>query len=96
MSIASLLYFKRIYLSGDVVMICVFAAHFVANPAQPTIFELLQNHKAAALIQHYKGWPAPYICTVYDRIFGDFPAKSTVYSSYIYIGLARTVFTHRK
>jgi len=26
----------------------------------------------------------PYIYTVYDRIFGDFPAKNTVYTSYIY------------
>jgi hypothetical protein len=25
------------------------------------------------------GWPDPYIYTVYDRIFGDFPAKITVY-----------------
>ena len=25
------------------------------------------------------GWPEPYICTVFDRIFGHFPAKITVY-----------------
>jgi len=25
-----------------------------------------------------------YIYTVYDRIFGDFPAKNTVYTPYIY------------
>jgi len=25
-------------------------------------------------------WPEPYICTVYDRIFGDLPAKITVYT----------------
>ena len=25
-----------------------------------------------------------YICTVYDRIYGDFPAKNTVYTLYIY------------
>jgi len=25
-----------------------------------------------------EGWPEPYIHCVYDRIFGDFPAKYTV------------------
>jgi len=30
------------------------------------------------------GQPKPYIYTVYDRIFGDFPAKNTVYTPYIY------------
>jgi len=30
------------------------------------------------------GWPEPYICTVYDRIFGNFPAKNTIYRPYIY------------
>jgi len=30
------------------------------------------------------GWPEPYIYTVYDRIFGDFPAKNTVHTPYIY------------
>ena len=29
-------------------------------------------------------WPKPYIYTVYDRIFGDFPAKDSVYAPYIY------------
>ena len=24
------------------------------------------------------------VCTVYDRIFGDFPAKNTVYTPYLY------------
>ena len=37
--------------------------------------------KGAAYIQ---GWPEPYIYTVYDRIFDDFPAKNTVYTPYIY------------
>jgi hypothetical protein len=32
---------------------------------------------------HASGWPEPYICTVYDRIYGDFPAKYTVYTPYI-------------
>jgi len=31
-----------------------------------------------------KGWPESYICTVYDRIFGNFPAKNTVYTPYTY------------
>jgi hypothetical protein len=31
-----------------------------------------------------RGWPEPYIYTVYDHIFGDFPAKNTVYTPYIY------------
>jgi hypothetical protein len=31
-----------------------------------------------------KGWPEPYIYTVYDRISRNFPAKSTVYTPYIY------------
>jgi hypothetical protein len=30
------------------------------------------------------GWPERYICTVYDRMYGDFPAKNTVYTPYIY------------
>ena len=29
-----------------------------------------------------------YIYTVYDRIFGDFPAKNTVHTPYIYMALA--------
>jgi hypothetical protein len=29
---------------------------------------------------HMQGWPEPYIYTVYDRIFGDFLAKNTVYT----------------
>jgi hypothetical protein len=37
---------------------------------------------------HVQGWPESFICTyiytVYDCIFGDFPAKTTVYTPYIY------------
>jgi len=25
-----------------------------------------------------KGWPEPYVSIIYDRMFGDFPAKITV------------------
>jgi hypothetical protein len=35
-------------------------------------------------IGHLQGWPELHICTVYDRISGDFPAKNTVYTPYIY------------
>jgi hypothetical protein len=35
-------------------------------------------------IVYSKGWPEQYICTVYDCIFGDFPAKITVYTPYMY------------
>jgi hypothetical protein len=31
-----------------------------------------------------KGWPEPYIHTVYDRMTSDFPAKNNVYTPYIY------------
>jgi hypothetical protein len=31
------------------------------------------------------GWAEPSIYTVYDRIFGDFPANNTVHTPYIYI-----------
>jgi len=37
------------------------------------------HHKLACI-----SWPEPYIYTVYDRIYGDFPAKNTVYTPYIY------------
>jgi hypothetical protein len=30
------------------------------------------------------GWPEPYIYTVYDRVFGDFPARNTIYTPYMY------------
>ena len=33
---------------------------------------------------HLKGWPEPYIHTVYDRMYGDFPAKITVYTHTVY------------
>jgi len=36
-------------------------------------------------LPHVKGWPEPYVYTIYDCIFGDFPAKSTVYIHHIYI-----------
>ena len=32
-----------------------------------------------------KRWPETYTYTVYDRTFGDFPAKNTVHTPYIYI-----------
>jgi len=38
-----------------------------------------------ALYTDIKGWPEPCIGTVYDRTFGGFPAKNTVYAPYIWI-----------
>jgi hypothetical protein len=37
------------------------------------------KHLEYDIASHY-GWPEPYVCTVYDRIFGNFPAKNTVYT----------------
>ena len=34
------------------------------------------------------GWTEPYVYTVYERMFGGFPAKNTVYTPYIYMVLA--------
>ena len=33
---------------------------------------------------HAKGWPSLYMFTVFDRIFGDFPAKHNAFTPYIY------------
>jgi len=41
------------------------------------------------------GWPEPYMYTVYDGIFDDFPAKITVCTPYMYLWLARIVYIHR-
>jgi len=38
-----------------------------------------------------QGWPEPYIYTVYDRIFGDFPAKKT-YTHRIHTVLANPIY----
>jgi hypothetical protein len=38
------------------------------------------------------GWPEPYIGTVISRTFGDFPAKITVYTLYVYAILAIPIF----
>jgi hypothetical protein len=40
--------------------------------------------QAASRSPHAYSWPEPYIHTVYDCIFGDFPAKNAVYAPYIY------------
>jgi hypothetical protein len=40
------------------------------------------------------GWPESYIYTAYDRLYGDFPAKNTVCTPYMYLWLARTVYVH--
>ena len=33
---------------------------------------------------HDQGWPEPYTYIVHAHIFGEFPAKNTVYTPYIY------------
>ena len=33
------------------------------------------------------GWPEPYICTVYDRMYGDSSAKKNIYTPYIPINV---------
>ena len=39
---------------------------------------------SARLRSHYtQGWPELYINTAYDCIFGDFPAKNTVYTPWV-------------
>ena len=43
-----------------------------------------QPDSALYSIANVKGWPEPYIYPVYDRIFGDFPAKNTVCTPYIH------------
>jgi hypothetical protein len=35
-------------------------------------------------IAYVSGWPELYVYAVYDRIFRDFPAKSTAFILYIY------------
>jgi hypothetical protein len=39
--------------------------------------------KEEAVIIDELVWPEPFIRTVYDRMYGDFPAKNTVYTPYI-------------
>jgi len=39
-----------------------------------------------AIWQKNWGWPKPCKYTVYDRIFGDFPARNTVYTPCIISG----------
>jgi hypothetical protein len=31
-------------------------------------------------VHNMSGWPEPYIYTVYDRKFGDFPVENTVHT----------------
>ena len=53
----------------------------------------IQMHKSHFLMSAIdEGWPEPYEYAAYDRIFGDFPAKSTVYTSYVYMVLANPNF----
>ena len=53
---------------------------------------------ATLLSSHVLGWPEPYIYTVYDHIFGDFPSAGWSLRStkglilVMYGGLARTIY----
>ena len=43
--------------------------------------------KVFAVVEQQQGWPEPYICTVYERKYGDFPAENTVCTPYIPINV---------
>jgi hypothetical protein len=45
---------------------------------------VLHSYYLKCINTHAQAWPEPYKYAVYDRIFGDFPAKNTVYTPYIY------------
>jgi hypothetical protein len=36
---------------------------------------------------HVSGWPDTHICTVYDRMYGDFPARNTACTPYLPINV---------
>ena len=48
---------------------------------------------ANQILPYNQGWPEPYIYTIYDRIFGDFLAKNTVYTPYIYGSAQPYIYT---
>jgi len=41
---------------------------------------MLVNRKHECHNSNQWGWPEPYVYTVYDRVYGKFPAKNTVYT----------------
>ena len=47
----------------------------------------LANWQVWMELRHEKGWPEPFIYTVYDRMYGDFTTKNTVYTPYIPISV---------
>jgi hypothetical protein len=48
--------------------------------SRPAKFFFSKNQRSRVVGRH---WTEPYIHTVYDRLYGDFPAKNTVYTPYI-------------
>jgi len=46
---------------------------------------------ATEVIGISQGWPELYMYTVYDRIFGDSPAKHTLYTPYTCMVLANPI-----
>jgi len=69
----------------------IFAHHTVCNFL---IFHSLRSH-----YRTFVGLAEPYIHTVCDRMYGDFPAKNTVYTPYMtvcmVISLPKILYTHR-
>ena len=55
---------------------CIAISSRVSGPAE---FEGLTTSECMHI-----GWPELYMYTVFDRIFGDFPAKTTVYTPYMH------------
>jgi len=52
------------------------------------------NRTTATHVAKAWGWPEPYICTVYDRIFGDFPChKHCIYTVHIWFWPTLNMFT---
>jgi len=59
------------------------------EPCIHTMYDRMHGFSARStmyrLYIHTQGWPGPYIHTQPDRILGNFLAKNTVYTPYIYI-----------
>jgi len=55
---------------------------FITSNCASEEFSDTHTHKHTHYIYIY-GWPKSYICAVYDRMYGDFPAKNTVCTRFI-------------
>ena len=67
------------------VCVCVILLTKVCTFTQPMhLYTNVHIHRtmcASLAAPYMQGWPEPYILTVYDHIFGDYPAINTVYTS---------------